>query len=793
MKIDIIAFYTIFVLELFILRMLKRILNIIVLFSFVFGFSQSNQLWQGYFSYNQITDVSESSKDIYASSQNAFFSKNFNANDIKTTTSVDGLKAETITALYHSDTFNQTFVGNKNGLLLVVNHDGTILYKKGILDEVPVSPLIKRINHFLEYNGKLYISCDYGITVFDLTTLEFGDTYYMGPLGTFISVQQTTIQNGFIYAATKGNLSGSGIRKADLSNQFLDDYNQWVDQTGSEWNGVVTLGTQVIALRTDGVLFKYIGTSFVQFFQLPEAGVDIRASNDNLIVTTKNHVYVYDTTLQQVAHIQNYQFTTAYVTFSCATIIDTTIYIGTNENGLLSSPISNPTNFDVILPNGPIYNNIFRLKKTSSKLWATYGGYDITFVPTPDNSQKAISTYNSQTGWSSIPFSQLQGAVSLTDIVANPKDDNEVYVCSFQSGLLKIKNGVTTLYNELSASPNGPQSQQWGGTVPASYISVRINGATFDSKNNLWMSNALIYKPLKVLKSDAQWQTFDFTNLLEDPNYESYGKIAIDKNDTKWVPTFRANGLIAFNEKYSNKFIKIKTGTDGNLPSVNVRCVAVDNKNQLWIGTTSGLRIIPSVDSFISETEIQSKSIIILENDLAQELFYDQFISDIAVDGANRKWVAIAESGVYLVSANGQETIYHFTKENSPLPSNNISDIEIDGTSGEVFFATDKGLVSFKGTSTRASDDLNSVYVYPNPVRPEFEGTVKISNLTNKAIVKITDIEGNLVFETTSEGGTIEWDTTAFGKYKVASGVYLILISAQDGIETTIKKVMIIR
>jgi len=178
---------------------------------------------------------------------------------------------------------------------------------------------------------------------------------------------------------------------------------------------------------------------------------------------------------------------------------------------------------------------------------------------------------------------------------------------------------------------------------------------------------------------------------------------------------------------------------------------------------------------------------------LAQELFYDQFITDIAVDGANRKWVSIAESGVYLVSSNGQETIYHFTKDNSPLPSNNINDIEIDDVTGEVFFATDNGMVSFKGISTRASEDLTSVYVYPNPVRPEFQGTVKISNLTNKATVKITDVEGNLVFETTSEGGTIEWDTTAFGKYKVASGVYLILISAQDGVEATIKKVMIIR
>jgi ligand-binding sensor domain-containing protein len=119
--------------------------------------------------------------------------------------------------------------------------------------------------------------------------------------------------------------------------------------------------------------------------------------------------------------------------------------------------------------------------------------------------------------------------------------------------------------------------------------------------------------------------------------------LAIDKNDTKWVPSYRGNGLIAFNENYANKFIKLKTGTDGNLPSADVRCVAIDNKNQVWIGTTRGLRIIPSVDTFISETEIQSKAIIINEVingvELAQELFYEQMLLDINVDGANRKWL----------------------------------------------------------------------------------------------------------------------------------------------------------
>jgi len=101
--------------------------------------------------------------------------------------------------------------------------------------------------------------------------------------------------------------------------------------------------------------------------------------------------------------------------------------------------------------------------------------------------------------------------------------------------------------------------------------------------------------------------------------------------------------------------------------------------------------------------------------------------------------------------------------------------------------------VAYNGTSTAPRDNLEGVYAFPNPVRPGFMGNVTIDGLTAKANVKITDIEGNLVFEDTSEGGSILWDTTAFGKYRVASGVYLVLITTDDALETKVSKIMIIR
>lgn len=774
--------------------MYKKLALIYLLFAALTAYCQNNQVWQGYFSYNHITDLSESPDKIYAASESAYFTKNLTTNDIATVSSINGLKADIITAIYKCESKNITFVGNKNGLLLLVRNDGTVLQKRGIIDEVPVSPLIKKINHFLEDNGKIYISCDYGISVFNLTTLEFGETYYMGPTGATISVVQSTINNGYIYAATPFP-AGGGIRRADLSSQFLDDYTQWVDISGYFWDGITTFNNLIFAIRDDEKLYKYDGTSFTQQAQYLQPVKDIRATANYLIVTTTDEVFIYNTALQQTVHILSNQVTGDPVTFTCATVIDDIIYIGTNERGILSSTILNSTNFSEIKPDGPELNYIFRVKKSSTALWALYGRYNRTYNPYNLDPpfglfQYPISKYTSQNGWDLIPYSDLFGAKSLSNLAFSPNNDNDFYVSSYFSGLLKVVNETpTVLYDATNTGTDGLQ-------LLSAVDGIRVNGPAYDKNGNLWMTENMVPKALKVLRAGGAWQSYDLSSVIPESNLESYGILVVDKNNTKWMPSSR-NGLIAFNDQINNKSIVIKAEANGNLPDTDVRCLAIDNRNQLWIGTARGLRIIQSVDQFISQDEIQTTAIIISEEIdgevLAQELFYEQFILDIAVDGANRKWVSTADAGVFLVSPNGQQTIFHFTKENSPLPSNNINDIEIDGITGEVFFATEKGLVSFKGTATKPNDDLSNVYVYPNPVRPEFTGTVKISGLTDKANIKITDIEGNLVYETTSSGGTIEWDTSAFGKYRVASGVYMIFVAAQDGIDTKVKKVMIIR
>lgn len=744
------------------------------------SFAQNNLSWQGYFSFNEIKDISESSTTVYAASENALFSKNAATNTAKTTTTVDGLSGQTISAVYYSEAFKKTIVGYENGLMIVINQtDGKMLKVVDIINK-QLAPNSKKINHFMEHNGLVYVSCDFGIVQFNLTTLQFGDTYFIGDNGAEISVKQTTFFNGFIYAATS-----SGIRKANSTSPNLNDFNQWIVVNSGDWSSVETLDTELIAINTVGYIHRFNSVNFVGFLQLPQPSVDMRAKNHNLYITIPNMVYIYNNQMIVSRQISNTQVLDNTINFTCATAVSDIICIGTKEKGLFSSSLLSNGIFENTTPTGPARNNIFSLDVTPNVLWTVYGDYDSFYNPYPLDSY-GVGKYNTA-GWLNIPYSEVFDAKSMTKIIVNPANEKQVYASSFFSGLLKIEEDVPQfLYNQKNS---GLESITTEGP---NYIDVRINGTAFDKTGNLWVTNSRIKNGLKVLKTNGQWGSYSMTSIIDNAEASSYANIVVDRNSVKWIATNR-DGVVGFDET-TNKFKKMTFGVDaGNLPIADVRSIAIDAKNQLWIGTTKGLRVLSNISSFQNDNQLKANPIIIMEDNLAQELLYEQFITSIAVDGANNKWIGTTDSGVFMVSPNGEETKYHFTISNSPLPSNVINDIKINSATGEVFIATNKGMISFKGIATGANEDLNNVYVYPNPVRPTYSGTVKVAGLIDKANIKITDIEGNLVYETTSEGGTIEWDTTAFGRYKVASGVYMIFISAQDGGETKVKKVMIIR
>jgi hypothetical protein len=737
------------------------------------------ETWTGFFSFVSIKDVAQSDDRIYVASENAVYSFDIWSGDIETLTTINGLSGESITEIHYSPSYGLLLIGHDNGLIeLLIDGSDQVVQVVDILEKPSIPPNIKKINHFYEFRTQLYIATDYGISVFNLSALEFGDTYYIGDLGTTMSITQTTILEPYIYASS----AQTGIKRALLEGPDLINFNSWESVVQGGVLGVQTLNDAVYFARTNQRVLRLApepAQVMADFGSDPI--VDFRVHLNVLTITTEQRIHTYEGDFSPLQTIDlssdiDDQWT---VGLGYADVV----YGGTNERGLFRKTTDN-TMLEAIVPQGPIRNDPFAIDATPGLLWVGFGDVTVSFNPYP-LSYKGLSRYQDQE-WLNIPATELLGASDIVNVKINPKNPEEVFCSSFQFGLLKITNGVPEiLYNE-SNSPLAPPLDN-----PAA--GLRIYGADFDRDNNMWFVQTKAEEGLVRLSPSGQMGRIDLTDIINPEDELALTDVQVSREGYVFFGSAQ-NGLIGFNPN-NGSFNRITEGAgNGNLPSTDVRTLVFDTSNRLWIGTREGLRVLYNVTGFFqSGNAAQAQSIIILEDGVAQELLFQQSVTDIEVDGSNNKWIATASSGVFYLSSNGQETLLRFTKDNSPLPSNNVQDIAIDDSTGRVYFATTKGLVAYEGTATEGRDDLAGAYAFPNPVRPDFKGSVTIDGLSSGATVKITDVTGNLVHEATSQGGSVLWDTSAFGSYKVASGVYFVLITAQDAFETKVLKIMIVR
>lgn len=739
--------------------------------------------WTGHFSYISVKDISYGNDRIYAGAENAVFTYDLSTNEINTISTIQGLSGERITQVYYSENFDLLVIGYENGLMeIVIDGDEDVLQVVDILEKPSIPPNMKRINHFHEYNGNLYISTDFGISVYDLSALEFGDSFFIGDAGQQMNVRQTTILEPHIYAATE-----NGMRRADVDNPDLIDFAEWTTIVNGDFKAVQTLGDEVIISRSNNFIISYSPSAGVDNIEsFPGDIVDFGVQGNILTIATNTFVRAYTEGYVQTAaatSISGFEsnFLSVYA-------LNNNFYIGTEEEGMLIVPFASNQGQQV-LPDGPIRNDPFALDASPGQLWVSFGDLTQTFNPFPLD-RRGISNLRVDEGWTNIPFDEIGfDATNIAHVKINPENFEETYMSSFQKGLLRINGQDPEILFDQS---NSPLEQIF---VPPNNADagVRILGADFDRDGNLWFVQSRTNNGLIRLSPGGQFSLIDISNIINGANELALTDLAVSREGFVFFGTAQS-GMIGYNPQQQT-FQRITEGIgQGNLTSVNVRALALDANNRLWIGLTDGLRVLFNVSGFFDEgANIDAQEIVFLDDGVPQELLFGQSVTDIEIDGSNNKWLATSDSGVFLVNPTGQETLQRFTADNSPLPSNNVQDMAIDDVTGTVYFATTNGLVAFRGTSTAPRDDLSEVYSFPNPVRPGFMGNVTIDGLTARANVKITDIEGNLVFETTSRGGSVLWDTTAFGRYKVRTGVYLVLITTEDAIETTVHKIMIVR
>lgn len=778
--------------------MKKRIFLLFILFTSLSSIAQDySALWKGYFSYLNIKDVSQGNDKIYVAAENAIFIYDLNTFELETLTTINGLSGEEISTIHYSEAYELLIIGYVNGLIEVaLDNDENILTVVDILEKPTIPPTNKKINHFKEYNEFVYISTDYGISVYDLSRLEFGDTYYIGDGGSQLRVNQTSVSGEYIYAVC---FDGGGVKRALVNSSDLIDFQEWTQISSGNYVSVEsTYEGETYVIRTNRRVYRVNDTSLELILQTPDQALDLRNVNNNLFLTTANESYFFNSDFQLIDLVP---IPIDYPTeFTVTTFEGDYMYIGTKDFGLLKIAYLNQSDITEIHPDGPLLNEPFAIQSIPNNLWVTFGDYSLTYNPSPSK-QRGFSHLIDES-WVNIPFDSVFDARNLNKIAVNPFNNQQVFISSFVDGLLEVNNdSPTILYNETNSALS---------SLSLTSSNVRVSASTFDSSGVLWTMTARVAKPLVSYDPNSgQWQSFDFTSLIPDAFDGEWGfsDIEIDANGTKWIGGYNY-GLIGFN---NNNGVQLNSlhSEEQNMPTSFVSSLAIDKRNQIWIGTIQGLRVLYNTAEFFTDPSIEVNSIIILDDGVPKELLFQTYVSDIEVDGSNNKWIASIGAGLFYFSSDGQETIYHFTKDNSPLPSDNVIDVAIDQTNGVVYIATDKGLVSYGSGGSQTEVTLENAFIFPNPVRPTFDinnKKVKIRGITDNMNIKITDIEGNLVAEAQSntnlryqgynleiDGGTAYWNGKNLGNNTVATGVYLVMLKDLESFETKVIKLMVVR
>ncbi len=376
------------------------------------------------------------------------------------------------------------------------------------------------------------------------------------------------------------------------------------------------------------------------------------------------------------------------------------------------------------------------------------------------------------------------GARDMRDfltITASPQ--GKIYVGTFWDGLIEYQGGELKIYDKDNSS------------LQNSIINPdrnRITDMDFDEAGNLWLLNHDAPLPLSVFTHDGEWQNFD---LGVGSNVEH---IATDQQGYKWIGIDRV-GLLVLDTgddlmNLADDRMRIFNVNNSALTSNVINDIAIDNNGDVWVGTSMG-PVLFDCQSFVFDDICTGRRKIVEQNGIPGELLGEENVMAIAVDGGNRKWFGTT-NGIFVQSADAETQVASFNESNSPLFDNGLVDIAIDEVDGEVYFATNKGILSYRGEATEANQfHSNNVVVFPNPVRPNYEGPIAIKGLAENANVKITDVGGSIVFETIANGGQAIWYGNDLSGKRAASGVYLVFSTAVQNLnnpDAAITKIMLV-
>lgn len=766
------------------------LLTFIIASQYIYSQTIDYGRWRDHLPYLEVKNVVEAENRIYAATFHSVFYFDKSDNSITRLNKVtpDGLSDVGIADIAYS-TENKTLIVAYTNTNIDLVKEGKVINLPDIKRKAIIGN--KTINKILILGKLAYLSCGFGIVVVDIDKVEIKDTYYIGPSGSQINVTALAYlpSTDSFYASTE-----AGVYSAPAQSN-LAYYVNWTKETGlpqpdNFFNLIVTFDGKIYTNNKNdgwGQDKMYVKSGDVWSIFQPGNGDEKRSmkvSGDRLLVSSYFILFIFKPDGSQEASISSYNPGGMRPNDA---IIDKnkTIWVADFETGLHSIGTDN-TSLSYTF-NGPASANVASMSISNNQLWVVPGSR----TPGFGNIYRSPQFYTyTDYEWNSYTSKNIPEITDMRDVLcvaADRNDRNHAFLGTWGYGLIEHDNGeLKTIYTPANSS-----LQYMVNT--SDYL--RIGGLAFDTDNNLWVTNSGAPNVLSVRKPSGEWKSF---NLGSVGTGVDVGNIVIDQSNQKWMQ-MRDNNLLVYNDNNTidnisdDNYRKIsKAAGNGALIGNNVSSMAVDRNGQLWLGTDEGVAVIYSPDAVFNGGNYDAQPVQIEENGYLYPLLSTEAVTAIAINGNNEKWLGTDKSGVFLMSADGTKELLHFTESNSPLISNSIQSIQI-ADNGEVFFGTALGIVSYQDYKVAPSATLDSLKVYPNPVKPGYNGPIFFSNMVSESSVKITDASGGLVWETENEGGQVLWDGTDLKGRKVSTGVYYIFVTNFDETQQRIGKVLIVR
>ncbi len=751
--------------------------------------------WREHLPYGETIAVTKGAGKIFCATPFAVFSYDPNDQSIERLSRVNKLSATNVTTVNFDHQTASLLVGYANGQIDIITQGVPFA-----LDDIVRSNLLgnKRVNHIFVDNSRAFVCTGFGVVVIDIQRREVVETWFLQGQSNLTAVYGLNTDGERWYAATQ-----QGIFTGAYNSPLLVSFEAWsrLDELPLEtarYNSVTIVDNLLYAVRENGFEDElWVADKEEQNWTIvpgfeSEQITDFRFMHDRLVVSTFNRVRVFDSAFNLVEE----RFSVAgQPLFPRAALFEppNRVWVANEFRGMHTYRMGIGSQLDErILPNGPPAFNARRISAWNSNIWIASGGVDGTWT---NNFDKKGFFGLVADQWVVVPENQgvndIPGINDILAVAVDPQNNDRVCFGSWEEGLIEVVNGqITAIYNETNSSL---QKTNFGGSPR-----IGVPGAAFDTNGNLWFSNAYSSdRPLQVLTESGEFITYNFQPQVTTSNF--IADLLPTRQGFIWGVLQRGNGLIVFDHNGtlsdpSDDRHRVLTNQEGNggLPNNEVFCVEEDLNGEIWVGTLQGVAVFYAPFAIFDDGNNDAQQILIEQDGNIQILLETEQVNAIVVDGANRKWIGTASSGVFVLSANGQDQINHFTTSNSPLLSNNVLDIAFNYATGEAFFATDRGVISYMADATNFVQEIEDIRIYPNPVRNNYIGPITIDGLAFDSDVRITNTAGDLVFATRSNGGRAIWDGNGRDGRRVATGIYLVFAAAPDGSTASVGKVAVI-